>query len=196
MRIQPSSLFPICRSWKQQRYGMLLLLCLLCAPTAADTYTPTLPASSFRSTTTIGEKLAGSTSAGSSTFRILTTSETEQSSLISAFQSTSVMLSSASASGGGSSAVGASRSSGSSLGVSIPSLPASGIVPSPAQMANILASSTYGNIPNPPDDIDPTNPENGAPVGDALLPLLLLALLYTIRLRKKPQSKGLFSWNR
>lgn len=196
MRIQPLSLFPICRSWKQQRYGMLLLLCLLCAPAAADTYMPTLPASSFRSTTTIGEKLAGSTSAGNSTFRIFTTSETEQSSLISAFQSTSVMLSSASVSGGGSSAVGASRSSGSSLGVSIPSLPASGIVPSPAQMANILASSTYGNIPNPPDDIDPTNPENGAPVGDALLPLLLLAFLYTIRLRKKPQSKGLFSWNR
>lgn len=196
MRIQPSSLFPICRSWKQQRYGMLLLLCLLCAPAAADTYMPALPASSFRSTTTIGEKLAGSISAGSSTFRIFTTSETEQSSLISAFQSTSVILSSASASGGGSSAVGASRSSGSSLGVSIPSLPASGIVPSPAQMANILASSTYGNIPNPPDDINPTNPENGAPVGDALLPLLLLALLYTIRLRKKPLRLGLFSWNR
>ena len=188
-------MIPVCRSLKKQRYGMLLLLCLLCTYAAADNYMPTLSVSAFRSTTTIGERLADSKpNLGSTTFRIFTTSETEQSSLVSAFQSTSIMLSSASASSGSTAVGGASQSSGTSSRVSIPSLPASGIVPSPAQMASTLAS-TYGNIPNPPIDIDPnnpTNPENGAPVGEALLPLLLLAALYTIRLSKKLRTSELF----
>lgn len=195
MKIQPLSLIPVCRSLKKQRYGMLLLLCLLCTYAAADNYMPTLSVSAFRSTTSIGERLADSKSdLGNTTFRIFTTSETEQSSLVSAFQSTSILLSSASASSGSTAIGGASQSSGSSSRVSIPALPASGIVPSPAQMASTLAS-TYGNIPNPPIDIDPdnpTNPENGAPVGEALLPLLLLAALYTIRLSKKLRGSELF----
>ena len=195
MKIQPLSLIPVCRSQKKQRYGMLLLLCLLCTYAAADNYMPTLSVSSFRSTTSIGERLTDSKpNLGSTTFRIFTTSETEQSSLVSAFQSTSILLSSASASSGGTAVGGSSKSSGSSSRVSIPILPASGIVPSPAQMASTLAS-TYGNIPNPPIDIDPnnpTNPENGAPVGEALLPLLLLAALYTIRLSKKLRTSELF----
>ena len=195
MKIQPLSLIPVCRSLKKQRYGMLLLLCLLCTYAAADNYMPTLSVSAFRSTTSIGERLTDSKpNLGSTTFRIFTTSETEQSSLVSAFQSTSILLSSASASSGGTAVGGSSRSSGSSSRVSIPILPASGIVPSPAQMASTLAS-TYGNIPNPPIDIDPnnpTNPENGAPVGEALLPLLLLAALYTIRLSKKLRTSELF----
>ena len=186
MRIQPSSFFPICCSLVKQRYGILLLLCLLCAPAAA--YTPTLPASSFYSSTTIGEKPAGSTSSENSTFRIFTTSEMGRPSAVSAFQSTSVLLSLVSSSAKRTSAVGASPSSGSSLGVSIPALPASGIVPSPAQMA----VTTYGNILNPPHDGGNDNPPNGAPVGDALLPLLLFALLYTLRLSKKPRGSGLF----
>lgn len=193
MRIQPSSFFPICRSWMQQRYGMLLLLCLLCAPAAA--YTPTLPASSFYSSTTIGEKPAGSTSSGNSTFRVFTTSEMGRPSAVSAFQSTSVLLSLVSSSAKRTSAVGASPSSGSSLGVSIPALPASGIVPSPAQMASTLAVKSTGNAENPdPDDeeLNKGDPPNGAPVGDALLPLLLFALLYTLRLSKKPRTSGLF----
>ena len=195
MKIQPLSLIPVCRSLKKQRYGMLLLLCLLCTYAAADNYMPTLSVSAFRSTTSIGERLTDSKpNLGSTTFRIFTTSETEQSSLVSAFQSTSIMLSSASASSGSTAVGGASQSSGTSSRVSIPSLPASGIVPSPAQMASTLAS-TYGNIPNPPIDIDPDNPdnpENGAPVGEALLPLLLLAALYTIRLSKKLRTSELF----
>ena len=195
MKIQPLSLIPVCRSLKKQRYGMLLLLCLLCTYAAADNYMPTLSVSAFRSTTSIGESLTDSKpNLGSTTFRIFTTSETEQSSLVSAFQSTSIMLSSASASSGSTAVGGASQSSGTSSRVSIPSLPASGIVPSPAQMASTLAS-TYGNIPNPPIDIDPNNPnnpENGAPVGEALLPLLLLAALYTIRLSKKLRTSELF----
>ena len=192
MKIQPLSLIPVCRSLKKQRYGMLLLLCLLCTYAAADNYMPTLSVSAFRSTTTIGERLTDSKpNLGNTTFRIFTTSETEQSSLVSAFQSTSILLSSASASSGSTAVGGSSKSSGSSSRVSIPALPASGIVPSPAQMANTLAS-TYGNIPNPGDDIKPTNPENGAPVGEALLPLLLLAALYTIRLSKKLRTSELF----
>ena len=193
MKIQPLSLIPVCRSLKKQRYGMLLLLCLLCTYAAADNYMPTLSVSAFRSTTSIGERLTDSKpNLGSTTFRIFTTSETEQSSLVSAFQSTSIMLSSASASSGSTAVGGASQSSGTSSRVSIPSLPASGIVPSPAQMASTLAS-TYGNIPNPPiNDVDPDNPENGAPVGEALLPLLLLAALYTIRLSKKLRTSELF----
>ena len=195
MKIQPLSLIPVCRSLKKQRYGMLLLLCLLCTYAAADNYMPTLSVSAFRSTTSIGERLADSKpNLGNTTFRIFTTSETEQSSLVSAFQSTSIMLSSASASSGSTAIAGASQSSGTSSRVSIPALPASGIVPSPAQMASTLAS-TYGNIPNPPIDIDPNNPnnpENGAPVGEALLPLLLLAALYTIRLSKKLRTSELF----
>ena len=195
MIIQPLSLIPVCRSLKKQRYGMLLLLCLLCTYAAADNYMPTLSVSAFRSTTSIGERLTDSKpNLGNTTFRIFTTSETEQSSLVSAFQSTSIMLSSASASSGSTAIAGSSQSSGSSSRVSIPALPASGIVPSPAQMASTLAS-TYGNIPNPPIDIDPdnpTNPENGAPVGEALLPLLLLAALYTIRLSKKLRTSELF----
>ena len=195
MKIQPLSLIPVCRSLKKQRYGMLLLLCLLCTYAAADNYMPTLSVSAFRSTTSIGERLADSKpNLGNTTFRIFTTSETEQSSLVSAFQSTSILLSSASASSGSTAVGGSSKSSGSSSRVSIPALPASGIVPSPAQMASTLAS-TYGNIPTPPIDIDPdnpTNPENGAPVGEALLPLLLLAALYTIRLSKKLRTSELF----
>ena len=195
MKIQPLSLIPVCRSLKKQRYGMLLLLCLLCTYAAADNYMPTLSVSAFRSTTSIGERLADSKpNLGNTTFRIFTTSETEQSSLVSAFQSTSILLSSASASSGSTAVGGSSKSSGSSSRVSIPALPASGIVPSPAQMASTLAS-TYGNIPNPPIDIDPDNPdnpENGAPVGEALLPLLLLAALYTIRLSKKLRTSELF----
>ena len=185
-------MIPVCRSLKKQRYGMLLLLCLLCTYAAADNYMPTLSVSAFRSTTSIGERLTDSKpNLGNTTFRIFTTSETEQSSLVSAFQSTSILLSAASASSGGTAVGGSSKSSGSSSRVSIPILPASGIVPSPAQMANTLAS-TYGNIPNPGDDIKPTNPENGAPVGEALLPLLLLAALYTIRLSKKLRTSELF----
>ncbi len=193
MKIQPLSLIPVCRSLKKQRYGMLLLLCLLCTYAAADNYMPTLSVSAFRSTTSIGERLADSKpNLGNTTFRIFTTSETEQSSLVSAFQSTSILLSSASASSGSTAIAGASQSSGTSSRVSIPALPASGIVPSPAQMASTLAS-TYGNIPNPPiNDVDPDNPENGAPVGEALLPLLLLAALYTIRLSKKLRGSELF----
>ena len=193
MKIQPLSLIPVCRSLKKQRYGMLLLLCLLCTYAAADNYMPTLSVSAFRSTTSIGERLADSKpNLGNTTFRIFTTSETEQSSLVSAFQSTSILLSSASASSGSTAIAGASQSSGTSSRVSIPALPASGIVPSPAQMASTLAS-TYGNIPNPPiNDVDPDNPENGAPVGEALLPLLLLAALYTIRLSKKLRTSELF----
>lgn len=195
MKIQPLSLIPVCRSLKKQRYGMLLLLCLLCTYAAADNYMPTLSVSAFRSTTTIGERLADSKpNLGNTTFRIFTTSETEQSSLVSAFQSTSILLSSASASSSSTAVAGSSQSSGTSSRVSIPALPASGIVPSPAQMASTLAS-TYGNIPNPPIDIDPDNPdnpENGAPVGEALLPLLLLAALYTIRLSKKLRTSELF----
>ena len=192
MKIQPLTLIPVCRSLKKQRYGMLLLLCLLCTYAAADNYMPMLSVSAFRSTTSIGERLADSKSdLGNTTFRIFTTSETEQSSLVSAFQSTSILLSSASASSGSTAIAGSSQSSGSSSRVSIPALPASGIVPSPAQMASTLAS-TYGNIPNPGDDIKRTNPENGAPVGEARLPLLLLAALYTIRLSKKLRGSELF----
>ncbi|MGM9809373.1 MAG: hypothetical protein ACI30J_00670 [Paludibacteraceae bacterium] len=196
MRIQPSSFFPICCSLVKQRYGILLLLCLLCTPAAA--YTPTLPASSFRSSTSVGERLAGSQSSlGSSMSRIYTCSEMGRPSAVSAFQSTSVLLSLASSSAKSTSAVGASLSSGSSLGVSIPALPASGIVPSPAQMASTLAigaASYSGNAENPdPDDEELNNgdPPNGAPVGDALLPLLLFAALYTLRLRKQISDKRL-----
>ena len=106
-----------------------------------------------------------------------------------AFRSTPIMLPYAAS---GSVAPAPTTSSGSEIGASFPVLPASGIAPTPAQMASTLtvgaASYSGRNIPNPLDD---DTPSNGAPVGEALLPLLLLAVFYTLRLRKKIQTKGL-----
>ena len=136
-------------------------------------YTPTLPATTFQ-----GAAAYGKTASAMPTI---------------AFRSTSIMLPSAAS---GSVAPAPTTSSGRWIGVSVPVLPANGIVPNPAQMASTLAvgvaSYSGGNAQNPSDEDlnDDDNTENGTPVGEALLPLLLLALLYSLQLRKF-QTKGL-----
>ena len=167
MRISNSSFRLVASPSLRKRYLLLSILLLLRISVAG--YTPTLPATTFQ-----GAAAYGKTASAMPTV---------------AFRSTSIMLPSAASD---SVAPAPTTSSGRGIGVSVPVLPASGIVPSPAQMAVTLAN-TYGNIPNPPIDIkpdNPKNPENGTPVGEALLPLLLLALLYSLQLRKF-QTKGL-----
>ena len=167
MRISNASFRLVAFPSHRKRYLLLSILLLLRMSVAG--YTPTLPATTFQGTAAYGQMVSAMPTI--------------------AFRSTSIMLPSAAS---GSVATAPATSSGRGIGVSVPVLPASGIVPSPAQMASTLAN-TYGNIPNPKPDIDPNNPknpENGAPVGEALLPLLLLALLYSLQLRKF-QTKGL-----
>ena len=164
MRISNSSFRLVASPSHRKRYLLLSILLLLRMSVAG--YTPTLPATTFQ-----GAAAYGKTASAMPTV---------------AFRSTSIMLPSAASD---SVTPAPTTSSGRGIGLSVPVLPASGIVPSPAQMASTLAN-TYGNIPNPKPDIDTDNPENGAPVGEALLPLLLLALLYSLQLRKF-QTKGL-----
>ena len=166
MRISNSSFRLVAFPSHRKRY--LLLPFLLLLRMSAAGYTSTLPA-----TTSQGAAAYGQTASAMPT---------------DAFRSTPIMLPYAAS---GSVAPAPTTSSGSEIGASFPVLPASGIAPTPAQMASTLAAgaaSYSGNIPNPPDD---DTPSNGAPVGEALLPLLLLALLYSLQLRKKIQTKGL-----
>ena len=171
MRISNSSFRLVASPSHRKRYLLLSILLLLRMSVAG--YTPTLPATTFQ-----GAAAYGKTASAMPTI---------------AFRSTSIMLPSAAS---GSVAPAPTTSSGRWIGVSVPVLPANGIVPNPAQMASTLAvgvaSYSGGNAPNPDDeDLDGDNLENGAPVGEALLPLLLLALLYSLQLRKKIQTKGL-----
>ena len=168
MRISNSSFRLVAFPSHRKRYLLLSILLLLRMSAAG--YTSTLPAT---------------TSQGAAAYE-----QTASAMPTDAFRSTPIMLPYAASS---SVAPAPTTSSGSEIGASVPVLPASGIAPTPAQMASTL-TNTYGNIPNPPIDIDPNNPknhENGTPVGEALLPLLLLALLYSLQLRKKIQTKGL-----
>ena len=173
MRISNSSFRLVASPSHRKRY--LLVSFLLLLRMSAAGYTSTLPA-----TTSQGAAAYGLTASDMPT---------------DAFRSTPIMLPYAAS---GSVAPAPTTSSGSEIGASVPVLPASGIAPTPAQMASTLtvgaASYSGRNISNPPIDIDPNNPknhENGTPVGEPLLPLLLLAVFYTLRLRKKIQTKGL-----
>ena len=171
MRISNSSFRLVASPSHRKRYLLLPILLLLRMSAAG--YTSTLPA-----TTSQGAAAYGQTASAMPT---------------DAFGSTPIMLPYAAS---GSVAPAPTTSSGSEIGASVPVLPASGIAPTPAQMASTLAAgaASYSgrNISNPSDDdLNDDNPENGAPVGEALLPLLLLAVFYTLRLRKKIQTKGL-----
>ena len=166
MRISNASFRLVASPSHRKRY--LLLPFLLLLGMSAAGYTSTLPA-----TTSQGAAAYGQTASAMPT---------------DAFRSTPIMLPYAAS---GSVAPAPTTSSGSEIGASVPVLPASGIAPTPAQMASTLAvgaASYSGNIPNPSDEVDQAN---GTPVGEPLLPLLLLAVFYTLRLRKKIQTKGL-----
>lgn len=167
MRISNASFRLVASPSHRKRY--LLLPFLLLLRMSAAGYTSTLPA-----TTSQGAAAYGQTASAMPT---------------DAFRSTPIMLPYAAS---GSVAPAPTTSSGSEIGASVPVLPASGIAPTPAQMASTLAAgaASYSgrNIPNPSDEVDQAN---GTPVGEPLLPLLLLAVFYTLRLRKKIQTKGL-----
>lgn len=60
----------------------------------------------------------------------------------------------------------------------VPVLNANGFAVSP-----LAEGDNEGGIPNPPDD--PTDPANGAPVGDAVLPLMLMAVALLLYRRSK-----------
>ena len=167
MRISNSSFRLFASPSHRKRY--LLLPFLLLLRMSAAGYTSTLPA-----TTSQGAAAYGQTASAMPT---------------DAFRSTPIMLPYAAS---GSVAPAPTTSSGSEIGASVPVLPASGIAPTPAQMASTLtvgaASYSGRNIPNPSGEVDQANGDT--PVGEALLPLLLLALLYSLQLRKKIRRKA------